>query len=110
MKNMRYDLSLNSTIASAPIDFPNEVVSAVFALGGVEGSVKLYNPYNADTTAASIKVFGVFSQPVCPITKPEAIQPSVPNTLIAGNCFPGSCICVNATLFDNPIVGIYNKE
>ena len=82
----------------------------VLAWGGVSGSTKLIRPRAIDTIAAMWNVPGVFSTPSTAIINPATTQPTEPKTRTIGNCFPGSVICLNATLFERAIVGIYASE
>src|SRR4030095_8786951 len=90
IKNMRYGLLLNNTKDSVPSAFDAEATA--FPFGGVSGNIKLNNPSAAETAAAMRNVYMLGSIFKNPIIKPAAIHPNVPNTLIQGNCFPGSVI------------------
>ena len=48
----------------------------------------------------------VASTPSQPTIRPATIQPIVPNTRIAGNCFSGLAIWLNAIAFTSASVGL----
>ena len=79
-------------------------------VGGVAGSRKLNTPRISDATAAIRKVCA--SCPSCsqanqPMITPATIQPMVPSTRTAGNCFSGLVIWRNDTEFTRASVGMY---
>jgi hypothetical protein len=81
-----------------------------FRVGGVAGSVKLNSPSTSDAMAAILKVSS--SCPFCsqasqPMMRPATIQPTVPRTRAAGNCFSGLAIWRKETEFTSAKVGMY---
>ena len=79
--------------ASMPTMLPKDTFSPA-AGGGVCGSVKLYRPSRTLATAAVYRGKGVRSgssspenpPSTKPMKRPAAIQPTVPNTRMIGNC------------------------
>src|SRR6187401_2906654 len=107
MKNIRKDLSLNNTKASAPRICAMED-ELPLAFGGVSGSIKLRRPIANDAAAAILKVvdnWSVVRLRTLSIIHPVAIHPMVPSTRIEANSLLGSCICLNATALANASVG-----
>ena len=112
IKKIVNDLSLNKTIASAPITWA-KLVFVPFAFGGVSGNAKLNNPNAADAAAAIRKVVPNCSVEILntlSIIQPTAIQPIVPKNLIEGNSLAGSFIWRKATEFAKAKVGAYINE
>src|SRR5690606_39651728 len=81
-------------VLSSPVPSPLSLHDAlpIFPFGGVSGRMKLNTPSVTDAIAAIWNVDCVFSIPRSAIISPAMIHPIVPNTLIHGNCLPGSLI------------------
>ena len=109
IKKIKYFLFFRSERASSP----NILLILKFSLsavGGVLGKVKLKIPKIKDAAAVRKKVFSKIccdSHPRNPIVRPATIHPTVPKTLMGGNSFEGSTICLNATELTKANVGMY---
>ena len=109
IKKIKYFLFFRSESASNP-NILLKLKFSLSAVGGVLGNVKLKIPKINDAAAVRKKVFSKTfcdSHPRNPIVRPAIIHPTVPKTLIGGNSFEGSTICLNATELTKARVGIY---
>ena len=103
--NTANDRSFRSWSASRP-STSRTVTFRPSDLGGVWGSAKEKTPRTAEQTAAILRGVAVASSFKNPTRRPARIQPTVPKTRMAGNCFSGLVIWLKEMAFTRARVGL----